>query len=114
MNYLRRGLESIITGSLSAIPTKAGKVARIIAFRPLFKQLDSSATIGSRVRFSGTNRISIEKGAWINQYAEIHSMGNPIQIQANASIDLGVSIRDCGHQGRSSGIVIGENSGLGP
>ncbi len=114
MNYLRKGLESIVTGSLSAVPTKAGKVIRVIGFRPLFKQLDSSVTIGSRVRFSGTNRISIEKGAWINQYAEIHSGGNLIHIRANAAIDLGVSIRDCGHQGQSNGIVIGENSGLGP
>jgi acetyltransferase-like isoleucine patch superfamily enzyme len=114
MNYLRRGLESIVLESLSAVPAKVGKVIRVIGFRPLFKRLDSSVTIGSRVRFSGTNHISIEKGVWINQYAEIHSWGNPIKIGANTSIDLGVSIRDYGHLGQSSGIVIGEHSGLGP
>jgi acetyltransferase-like isoleucine patch superfamily enzyme len=114
MNYLRRGTESIVTGSLSAVPTKVGKTIRVIAFRPLFKQLVSSAKISSRVRFSGTSRISIEEGASIGQYAEIHSGGNLIRIQANAFIDLGVSIRDCGELSRSSGIVLGENSSLGP
>ena len=102
MNLLRRGLESIVTGTLSAVPTKVGKTIRVIGFRPLFKQLDGSARIGSRVRFSGTSRISIEKGASINQYAEIHSGGNPIRIRANAFIDLGASIRDCGE-------IIGSN-----
>lgn len=114
MNYIRKGLESIVTGALSAVPTKIGKMVRVIGFRPLFKQLDSSAKISSRVRFSGTSRISIEKGASINQYAEIHSGGNLIRIRANAFIDLGVSIRDCGEISQSSGIVLGENSSLGP
>lgn len=103
-----------ITGLLGGVPTRLGDVARRWLYRSVFQQVGHATRIKPNVRFDDPALITLGHQVLISHYAEILSLGNPIELDDHVHIDTGASLRGFGYMQRSQGIKIGANTMIGP